>query len=57
MHSLDFLHLSRASKRLRSTLLRRNSCTAWKAAFAELHGLPPCPESLSEPMYAALLFD
>ncbi|RDB19004.1 hypothetical protein Hypma_014301 [Hypsizygus marmoreus] len=53
----DLLHLTRASKALRYTLLKRSSVSIWKDARSHIEGLPECPIDLSEPLYASLLFD
>lgn len=36
--------------------MRRSSITIWRAARRNLDGLPDCPDTLSEPAYASLLF-
>lgn len=56
LHPKDVLNLSRASKDLRAFFLSRNSTSIWKAALANLPGLPPCPDDLSEPAYVNLMF-
>ncbi|KAG8758515.1 hypothetical protein FRC11_003524 [Ceratobasidium sp. 423] len=56
LHPLDFIHLSRANRFLRSMFMRRPAVGVWRAALAS-SGLPPCPDdSMSEPRYAALIF-
>ena len=57
LHPLDMLNLARTSKPLRSLVLATSCRSAWIASFATLHGLPSCPANMSEPSYAALLFD
>ncbi|KAM5540099.1 hypothetical protein V8D89_006239 [Ganoderma adspersum] len=57
LHPLDMLNLARTSKSLRSLMLAKSCRSAWMASFATVHGLPLCPENMSEPFYAALLFD
>lgn len=54
----DVLHLARTSKALRNVLMRRSAISIWKAAFSN-HPVPspPCPENLTEPQWASLLFD
>ncbi|KAI9058976.1 hypothetical protein FKP32DRAFT_1580835 [Trametes sanguinea] len=56
LHPQDLLHLSRASKQLRAVVLSRKCRFVWAASLASVDGLPPCPEDMSEPAYAALLF-
>ncbi|KAI0755804.1 hypothetical protein C8Q74DRAFT_1452363 [Fomes fomentarius] len=58
LHPLDLLHLARTSKLLRAILLSRSSTSAWKAALSSADSsIPTVPPGLSEPAYAALLFD
>ncbi|KAI0083912.1 hypothetical protein BDY19DRAFT_611129 [Irpex rosettiformis] len=59
LHPRDLLHLARSSKVLRKFFMSRNSTLAWKAARLTLIDplLPPCPNDLSEPAYANLMFD
>ncbi|KAH9847111.1 hypothetical protein C2E23DRAFT_742536, partial [Lenzites betulinus] len=57
LHPLDILHVARTSTHLRSILLSRKTRTVWKASLSAIGDLPPCPEDMSEPAYAALLFD
>lgn len=57
MHPLDLLRLSRASKHFRSILMTKNSRHLWVSAFANVPGVPPCSPYISEPRYAAVLFD
>ncbi|KAG8916089.1 hypothetical protein FRC02_004233 [Tulasnella sp. 418] len=54
---IDLLHLSWASKRLRSILMSKSAKHIWRSAREnQLPTLPPCPDDLSEPQYIALLF-
>ncbi|KAL1944342.1 hypothetical protein VTO73DRAFT_3527 [Trametes versicolor] len=57
MHPLDLLRLSRASKHFRSILLTKNSRHLWVSAFKNVPGVPACSPYISEPRYAAALFD
>ncbi|KAM5540119.1 hypothetical protein V8D89_006259 [Ganoderma adspersum] len=57
LHPLDMLNLARTSKSFRSILLARSNRPAWIASLSTVDALPSCPENLSEPLYAALLFD
>ncbi|KAI0781341.1 hypothetical protein BD413DRAFT_27747 [Trametes elegans] len=55
---LDILFLSRVSKHLRATLLSRTSRRIWIAARQNVFPLlPECPEFISEPEYAHVLFE
>ncbi|KAF9474662.1 hypothetical protein BDN70DRAFT_815289 [Pholiota conissans] len=53
---LDLLHVARTTKTLRDVLMSRSSITIWKTARSKFDGLPDCPDDLSEPQYAALIF-
>ncbi|RPD58196.1 hypothetical protein L226DRAFT_142665 [Lentinus tigrinus ALCF2SS1-7] len=57
MHPLDLLSYSRTSKAYRKILLSRGSRVAWNASLATVPDLPPCPPDMSQPKYAALIFD
>ncbi|KAI0338143.1 hypothetical protein BDW22DRAFT_1363265 [Trametopsis cervina] len=57
LHPSDLLHLSRVSKAFRAILMSRSSKRMWAAARANVDGLPEPPNIVSEPKYAALLFD
>ncbi|KAF8810069.1 hypothetical protein BYT27DRAFT_7040772, partial [Phlegmacium glaucopus] len=57
LHPSDLLRLARTSKDLRHTLMSRTSRTVWRHARSDLEGLPECPDDLSEPQYASLLFE
>ncbi|VDC05306.1 unnamed protein product [Peniophora sp. CBMAI 1063] len=55
----DLVNLSRTNKMLRGVLLSRRSSThVWKRALAgpAAFNCPPCPEDVSEPVWANLLF-
>ncbi|RPD67497.1 hypothetical protein L226DRAFT_566197 [Lentinus tigrinus ALCF2SS1-7] len=54
---VDLIHLSRTSKFFRSMLMSRKNECLWKEARRNVPGLPDCPPILSEPRYAAFLFD
>ncbi|CDO73860.1 hypothetical protein BN946_scf185016.g17 [Trametes cinnabarina] len=56
LHPLDLLHVSRASKQLRAILMSRRTRFIWAASLATVDELPPCPDDMSGPAYAALLF-
>ena len=57
LEPLDLLHLARTSKELRALLMSKGNSRLWKAARRNKPGLPDCPPHLSEPRYAASLFD
>lgn len=54
---IDLLHLARASRFLRSLLLTTSARPMWIRAIASVENLPGCPEDMSEPSYAALMFE
>jgi hypothetical protein len=56
LHPLDLLRLSRTGSTLRTTVLSRPFRPVWMQALAAT-GLPPCPDDLAEPTYAALAFE
>ncbi|KAI0077476.1 hypothetical protein K474DRAFT_1661749 [Panus rudis PR-1116 ss-1] len=53
----DLLSLSRTSKAFRVLLMSRSAILYWKGARRNVPGLPECPEDMSEPAYASLVFD
>ncbi|PCH38323.1 hypothetical protein WOLCODRAFT_66907 [Wolfiporia cocos MD-104 SS10] len=56
-HPRDLLSLARTTKEFRAFLMSRNSSlNIWKASRQHIEGLPDCPEHLSEPAYANLVF-
>lgn len=54
---MDLLNLSRTSKSFRTFLMARSAVPLWRAARNNVPDLPPCPDDLSEPAYANLVFD
>ncbi|KIM49552.1 hypothetical protein M413DRAFT_438740 [Hebeloma cylindrosporum] len=56
LEPLDLVHLSRTSKDLRALLLTRTSISTWKESLANVPGLPECPDDMTEPQYAELVF-
>ncbi|CAE6411684.1 unnamed protein product [Rhizoctonia solani] len=54
----DVLSLSRSNKFFRQMLMTRSVTTLsiWRGAIENVPGLPPCPEDLCEPQYAALVY-
>ena len=57
LNPLDLLHIARVSKDLRNLLMSKDNNRLWKAARRNVPGLPDCPSVLSEPRYAAYIFD
>lgn len=57
LHPLDLLTLARTTKLLRNILMRHSSAIIWKTARSLIKDLPECPNELSEPSYAAFMFD
>ena len=54
---IDIFHLSHVSKQMRTMLLSRTARFVWEAARENVDPpLPECPEDMSEPMYAYLVF-
>ncbi|KAG0709145.1 hypothetical protein DFH29DRAFT_886676 [Suillus ampliporus] len=56
LHPMDLLNLSRTSKDFRKLLLQRSHASAWKTARLQVEDLPDCPQDMSEPQYANLVF-
>ncbi|KAG6813335.1 hypothetical protein H0H92_011883 [Tricholoma furcatifolium] len=56
LEPIDILNLSRTSKSLRNILMSRSSIGVWRNARAHVEGLPECPDDMSEPAYANLVF-
>ncbi|CAE6495234.1 unnamed protein product [Rhizoctonia solani] len=54
----DVLSLSRSNKFFRQMLMMRSATTLniWQGSVDNVPGLPPCPEDLCEPQYAALIY-
>ncbi|KAI0631516.1 hypothetical protein C8Q77DRAFT_1127302 [Trametes polyzona] len=57
LHPRDLLQLARSSKHIRSIILSRKNRSVWRASLQRFRGLPPVPDDMCEPSYAALLFD
>jgi hypothetical protein len=54
---IDLVTLTQTSKELRAMLTSRSSTSVWKAARANIvPAMPDCPDDLSEPQYAVLMF-
>ncbi|KZT08449.1 uncharacterized protein LAESUDRAFT_676534 [Laetiporus sulphureus 93-53] len=56
LHPKGLLNLARATKPFHGFLMSRKSMHIWKSSRSLIDGLPDCPEHLSEPAYANLLF-
>ncbi|CAE6426620.1 unnamed protein product [Rhizoctonia solani] len=56
VHPLDLIMLSRVNKFFRELFMDKRSALIWQSARENLPGLPPCPEEVCEPQYAAMLF-
>ncbi|KAK7677274.1 hypothetical protein QCA50_019775 [Cerrena zonata] len=57
LHPLDLLRLSRVSKYFREMFMSKSSKALWIRARRQFNGMPDCPDSISEPQYAALVFE
>ncbi|KAJ7897237.1 hypothetical protein B0H14DRAFT_2332732 [Mycena olivaceomarginata] len=53
---LDILHLSRTTKRLRSILMHKSAISIWKSSLRQISDLPACPEDMSLPAWANLVY-
>ncbi|KAG9121695.1 hypothetical protein FRC07_002252 [Ceratobasidium sp. 392] len=56
LNPLDVLNMSHSNKALRKLLMQRSAVQIWRRALENIPGLPPCPEHLCEPAYAAVIF-
>lgn len=56
LEPIDLLHLARTNKSFRALLVSRRSTALWRAARRNIPDLPECPEDISEPALANLLF-
>ncbi|EDR04345.1 uncharacterized protein LACBIDRAFT_330580 [Laccaria bicolor S238N-H82] len=57
LHPIDLYSVVRSSKKLRAILLNRRASAVWKEAFRDSADvLPPCPQDVSEPQWASMLF-
>ncbi|KAF8655843.1 hypothetical protein AX16_002927 [Volvariella volvacea WC 439] len=52
----DLLQLARASKQLHGFLMSESSTHLWEQARRNIDKLPPCPDDMTEPGYASLVF-
>ena len=57
LDSEDLLKLCRLSKGSRALFLSKNSAAVWRNVLARVADLPKCPQDLTEPQYASLIFD
>ncbi|PPR05798.1 hypothetical protein CVT26_010148 [Gymnopilus dilepis] len=53
----DLLSLSRVSKSFRTFFMSRSMQSLWRTVLEGVPYLPKCPEDLTEPQYASLVFD
>lgn len=53
---LDLLNLARTCKSLRELLMDKSATSVWRSARRQVEGLPDCPDDLTEPEYANLVF-
>ncbi|KAH7326839.1 hypothetical protein B0J17DRAFT_772208 [Rhizoctonia solani] len=57
LYPLDLIHLTRVDKFFHRMFMDRSSAEIWRATLTNA-GLPPCPDdTMSEPEYAALMFE
>ncbi|KAH9907124.1 uncharacterized protein B0H18DRAFT_898352, partial [Fomitopsis serialis] len=56
LHPRDLLSLSWASKSFHDFMTKKSSAYIWKESLKNVQGVPPCPEQLTEPAWAALLY-
>jgi len=53
----DLLRLARTTKGLRRFLFSPTTAPLWRSCRANVPDLPDCPQDLSEPQYAYLMFE
>ncbi|KAJ2922237.1 hypothetical protein H1R20_g14851, partial [Candolleomyces eurysporus] len=53
---LDLLQIARTAKSFRKFLMNRASKSIWTHVLSAVEDLPSCPDDLSEPQYAYLMF-
>ncbi|CAE6485419.1 unnamed protein product [Rhizoctonia solani] len=56
LQPIDIHSLARTNKRFRRLLMNRSARNIWRVAERNVSNLPSCPNHLTEPQYAALLF-
>ncbi|KDN48098.1 hypothetical protein RSAG8_03114, partial [Rhizoctonia solani AG-8 WAC10335] len=56
LQPIDIHSLARANKKFRRLLMNRSVRNIWRMAERNVPNLPPCPNHLTEPQYAALMF-
>ncbi|CAE6438796.1 unnamed protein product [Rhizoctonia solani] len=56
LQPVDIHSLSRTNKKFRRLLMNRSARNIWRVAERNVPNLPPCPNHLTEPQYAALMF-
>ncbi|KAI0267132.1 hypothetical protein BC834DRAFT_1040925 [Gloeopeniophorella convolvens] len=52
----DLISLARVNKSFRRVLMSRGSSFLWKESYELVPDVPPCPEDMTEPAWAHLLF-
>ncbi|KAF8986837.1 hypothetical protein BDQ17DRAFT_1491391 [Cyathus striatus] len=57
LEPIDLVQLTRTSKAFKKFLLANSALFTWKIARSNLDGTPECPEDMSEPAYASLIFE
>lgn len=56
LQPIDIHSLARTNKKFRRLLMNRSARHIWRVAERNVPNLPPCPNHITEPQYAALLF-
>ncbi|KAI0310926.1 hypothetical protein OF83DRAFT_1295639 [Amylostereum chailletii] len=56
LHPSDLLQLARVSKPFRQILMSEKRASLWRDSYVFTDGAPLCPEGMSEPAWAHLLF-
>ncbi|CAE7148460.1 unnamed protein product, partial [Rhizoctonia solani] len=56
VHPLDLIMLARVNKFFRELLMDKRSALIWRSSRGNMPELPPCPDEVSEPQYAAMIF-
>ncbi|CAE6445049.1 unnamed protein product [Rhizoctonia solani] len=53
---LDLLHFARSNRLFCGLLMNKSARGIWLSSIKNFEGLPPCPPTMNEPQYVALLF-
>ncbi|CAE6378256.1 unnamed protein product [Rhizoctonia solani] len=56
LNPADLISLIQTNKFFRSMLLNRSAILIWQSSLSNVPDLPPCPNGMVEPQYAALIF-